>query len=78
MRVDVDEAQKHFSRLIAAVENGENVTIYRDGKAIIECRPVVPSSPFPFGAWATEQDTPRTLDHMVGPTHNKLLNDMDL
>ncbi len=77
MQFTVDEAQKHFSTLLAALESGEKVTIYRDGKPVVECVPAKPRSAFPFGAWTGERKESHTLDHMVGPTEAHLLGGGD-
>ncbi|TQV75763.1 type II toxin-antitoxin system Phd/YefM family antitoxin [Denitrobaculum tricleocarpae] len=77
MRFTVDEAQTHFSKLLAAVESGEEVTIYRDGKAVVVCVPAKPPAPFPFGIWAKDGTESPSLDHMVGPTDASLLGNKD-
>lgn len=40
MTVNVHEAKTNLSKLIKAVENGEEVIIARDGKAVVQLVPV--------------------------------------
>ena len=71
MRFNIHEAKTQFSRLVAAVERGETVTICRNGAPVIDCVPAKPAGPFPFGAWTdlvSEQPAPGSLDHMAAPT----------
>ena len=74
MRFNIHEAKTQFSKLVAAVERGEIVTICRNGAPVIDCVPAKPAGPFPFGAWADlvspspEPGSVGPLDHMVGPT----------
>ena len=53
MKFNIHEAKTHFSKLVAAVEAGEKVVICRNGEPVIECVPVRPAAPFPFGAWGS-------------------------
>ena len=78
MQFNIHEAKTHFSKLVAAVEKGEKVTICRNGKPVIECVPAAPQSDFPFGVWRTKLDKDHSLEHMVGPTDEELLDDMGL
>ena len=78
MQFNIHEAKTRFSKLVAAVERGEKVTICRNGKAIIECVRAGPTRPFPFGAWCTLPRPGQSLDHMVGPTDDDLLDGMGL
>lgn len=78
MQFNIHEAKTQFSKLVAAVENGETVTICRNGKPVIACVPAKPLGAFPFGAWGALSDQNASLDHMVGPTDNDLLDDMGL
>jgi antitoxin (DNA-binding transcriptional repressor) of toxin-antitoxin stability system len=39
MKMSVREARAHFATALAAVENGESVTITRNGKAVAELGP---------------------------------------
>lgn len=43
MQVTIHEAKTHLSRLIAAVERGEEVVISRRDKPVVELRQVEPS-----------------------------------
>ncbi|PZX13020.1 prevent-host-death family protein [Palleronia aestuarii] len=78
MQFNIHEAKTQFSKLVAAVEKGETVTICRNGKPVISCVPIVPASPFPFGAWKSVQDTSGPLHYLANPTDESLLNDMGL
>lgn len=78
MKYNIHDAKTNFSKIIAAVEKGEKVTICRKGKPVIECVPVEKKGPFPFGAWEGLKATPKNLAHMVGPTDDALLDEMGL
>lgn len=74
---NIHEAKTRFSRIVAAVERGERVTICRNGEPVIECVPVAKSvRRFPFGAWggASEGDLARLAD----PTDDETLDAMGL
>lgn len=72
---NIHEAKTHFSKLVAAVERGEHVTICRNGAPVIECRPVARPSTFPFGAWQTKVGS---LAHLADPTEDDVLDAMGL
>lgn len=78
MQFNIHEAKTQFSRLVAAVESGETVTICRNGKPVISCVPAKPLAPFPFGAWGLLDMKNHTLEHMVAPTDDETLDAMDL
>ena len=81
MQFNIHEAKTQFSKLVAAVERGETVTICRNGAPVIDCVPAKPSGPFPFGAWADLASKPAkagSLDHMVAPTDDEDLDAMGL
>ena len=78
MQFNIHEAKTQFSKLVAAVESGEKVTICRNGKPVMECVPSSPRSRFPFGAWGALPKNDGRLEHMVGPTDDDLLDEMDL
>ena len=78
MKYNIHDAKTNFSKIIAAVEAGEKVTICRKGKPVMECAPVQKTTPFPFGAWKDTAELPDDLSHMIGPTDNKLLDEMGL
>lgn len=78
MQFNIHEAKTQFSKLVAAVESGETVTICRNGKPVINCVPAKPAGPFPFGAWGPLANKSASLDHMVGPTDEDVLVDMGL
>ncbi len=78
MQFNIHEAKTQFSKLVAAVERGETVTICRNGKPVIECVPAKPLAPFPFGAWGPLPMETATLGHMVGPTDDDVLDAMGL
>lgn len=79
MQFNIHEAKTQFSKLVAAVERGEKVTICRDGKPVMECVPVQPKREFPFGALAhLAPKNPGDMEHMVGPTDDELLDQMGL
>ena len=81
MKFNIHEAKTQFSKLVAAVERGETVTICRNGAPVIDCVPAKASGPFPFGAWAdlaSKPVKPGSLDHMADPTEAKDLNAMGL
>lgn len=74
---DIHEAKTHFSKLVAAVERGERVTICRNGEPVIECVPVKRlEASFPMGALA-HLATGR-LDDMHLPTDEAMLDEMGL
>ena len=81
MQFNIHEAKTQFSKLVAAVERGETVTICRNGAPVIDCVPAKPAGPFPFGAWldlTKEPSAPGPLDRMVGPTDDEDLDAMGL
>lgn len=78
MQFNIHEAKTRFSKLVAAVESGETVTICRNGRPVIACVPVKPLGPFPFGAWGELPDEAASLDHMVGPSDDAMLDGMGL
>lgn len=78
MKLNIHDAKTHFSKLVAAVEAGEKVVICRNGKPVIECVPVRPAGPFPFGAWGALATEGRSLAHLAEPTDEDLLDAMDL
>jgi len=78
MQYNIHDAKTHFSKLVAAVERGEKVTICRNGKPVIDCVPSISSKPFPFGAWAREDLSGHDLSYMVEPTDDDLLDEMGL
>ena len=74
---NIHEAKTHFSKLVAAVERGEKVTICRNGEPVIECVPVTKSEGgFPLGALA--HLATGELDDMHLPTDETTLDDMGL
>jgi prevent-host-death family protein len=74
---NIHEAKTQFSKLVAAVERGERVTICRNGEPVIECVPVAkPGRRFPFGAWG---GTARgDLARLAEPTDDATLDAMGL
>ena len=81
MRFNIHEAKTQFSKLVAAVERGETVTICRNGSPVIDCVPVAPTAPFPFGAWTDlvpEASVRTSLDRMAAPTDAEDLDAMGL
>jgi prevent-host-death family protein len=78
MQLNIHEAKTQFSKVVAAVENGETVTICRSGRPVISCVPAVPAGPFPFGAWGELPDEGASLDRMVGPTDEGTPGGMEL
>lgn len=81
MQFNIHEAKTQFSKLVAAVERGETVTICRNGAPVIDCVPAKPTGPFPFGAWtalASVPNVPGSLDHMAAPTDAEDLDAMGL
>lgn len=78
MQFNIHEAKTQFSKLVAAVESGETVTICRNGKPVISCVPAKSLEPFPFGTWGSLPDRAASLDHMVGPTDGDTLDEMGL
>lgn len=78
MQFNIHEAKTQFSKLVAAVERGETVTICRNGRPVIACVPAEPLGPFPFGAWGSVPSGAALLDHMVGPTDEETLDEMGL
>ena len=78
MQFNIHEAKTQFSKLIAAVERGERVTICRNGKPVVECIPTRSVKPFPFGGWKALTKDQEGYDHMIEPTDDDLLDDMGL
>lgn len=83
MKYNIHEAKTHFSKLIAAVEAGEVVTICRNGKPVASVTaPVAEPRPFPFGKLgppAKRGGTPEDREsHLVGPTDDDMLDEMGL
>ena len=82
MQFNIHEAKTRFSRLVAAVERGETVTICRNGRPVIDCVPARAAAPLPFGAWRDlvpgAAGEAGALDHMVGPTDAEDLDAMGL
>lgn len=76
MQFNIHEAKTHFSKLVAAVENGEKVTICRNGKPVIECVPSQSTTSFPFGSWGKLSCDSEALEHLAEPTDDDLLNEM--
>ena len=77
MQFNIHEAKTQFSKLVAAVERGERVTICRNGHPVIECVPAKSRSTFPYGALGKP---PKEHDdkYLVDPTDEKLLDEMGL
>jgi antitoxin (DNA-binding transcriptional repressor) of toxin-antitoxin stability system len=78
MRFNIHEAKTQFSKLVAAVEGGERVTICRNGTPVIECIRATAPRPVPYGVWAHEDLSDHDLNHMVDPTDSDLLDEMGL
>jgi prevent-host-death family protein len=78
MQFNIHEAKTQFSKLVAAVERGETVTICRNGRPVIACVPARSPGPFPFGAWGSLPGGTASLDHMVGPSDGETLDAMGL
>ncbi|MEL6521749.1 MAG: type II toxin-antitoxin system prevent-host-death family antitoxin [Pseudomonadota bacterium] len=73
---NIHEAKTQFSKLVAAVERGEKVTICRNGEPVIACVPIEkPGDRFPFGVW---KGANTKLDDMHLPTDEATLDDMGL
>lgn len=74
---NIHDAKTHFSKLVAAVERGEKVTICRNGEPVMACVPIEKSSiKFPFGAW--ENLSHADLDALAAPTDEETLDAMGL
>ena len=73
MQFNIHDAKTQFSKLVAAVERGETVTICRN---VIDCVPARRRGPFPFGAWGSLFGEASTLERMVGPTDAATLDDL--
>ena len=84
MRFNIHEAKTRFSKLVAAVERGETVTICRNGDPVIDCVPARSGGAFPFGAWAdlvapsAADRTRGSLARMAEPTDEADLDAMGL
>jgi prevent-host-death family protein len=81
MQFNIHEAKTQFSKLVAAVERGETVTICRNGAPVIDCVPARQAGPFPFGAWAdlaAGSAMPGSLERMAEPTDAEDLDAMGL
>lgn len=75
MQFNIHEAKTHFSKLVAAVERGERVTICRNGRPVAECVPPRPAEAFPFGAWGRAIPG---LERLAEPTDEATLDEMGL
>ena len=81
MQFNIHEAKTQFSKLVAAVERGETVTVCRNGVPVIDCVPAKPAGAFPFGGWtdlAFGEATPGSFDRMAEPTGDEELDAMGL
>lgn len=78
---NIHEAKTQFSKLVAAVERGERVTICRNGEPVIECVPATRRrGRFPFGAWSgmASGSVQGDLAKLAAPTDDKTLDAMGL
>ena len=75
MQFNIHEAKTQFSKLVAAVERGETVTICRNGRPVIECVPSRLAVAFPFGAWERGGGD---LSRLAEPTDEATLDEMGL
>jgi prevent-host-death family protein len=57
--INVHAAKTHFSKLLARVEQGEEIVIARDGKPVARLVPMEPEKRKPM--------PPGSLKHMIGP-----------
>ena len=74
---NIHDAKTQFSKLVAAVERGERVTICRNGKPVIECVPVTKRRVgFPMGALS--HLVSGDLDELCLPTDDATLDEMGL
>ena len=74
---NIHDAKTHFSKLVAAVERGERVTICRNGEPVIECVPVEKRrARFPIGALS--HLAAGDLDDLCLPTDDATLDEMGL
>jgi len=81
MRYNIHEAKTHFSKLVAAVEAGETVTICRNGTPVAEIRPPKrPDNAHLFGSWKhLMPDAPaEQWERMAEPTDDDMLDEMGL
>ena len=83
MQFNIHQAKTQFSKLVAAVERGETVTICRNGAPVIDCVPAKPAGSFPFGALADLVPDAggagaEGLDRMAAPTEDADLDAMGL
>ncbi len=74
MTVNVHEAKTHLSRLLEAVEAGEDVVIARAGKPIARLVPVtMRTQPRTPGAWRGQvviaDDFDETPEHLIAAFH---------
>lgn len=78
---NIHEAKTQFSKLVAAVERGERVTICRNGEPVIECVPATKRGRrFPFGAWSgmASGSVGGDLARLSEPTDDQTLGAMGL
>jgi len=82
MKYNIHEAKTHFSKLVAAVEAGETVTICRNGRPVAEVVPPqdAEAKPFPFGSWKHLMPAAegKDLSHLADPTDDDMLDEMGL
>ena len=73
MQVTIHEAKTHLSRLITAVERGEEVVIARRDKPVVRLVKETPKKPKRvLGALAGTCD-PRVIDFLTDPELDKLI-----
>jgi prevent-host-death family protein len=70
--VNIADAKKHLSRLIARVERGERIVIARAGKPVVELRPVrkMKKRSIPLDDPLLRVDE-YSYDGPIGPTTNR-------
>ncbi len=82
MKYNIHEAKTHFSKIVAAVEAGETVTICRNGTPVASVTPPAEAKKVDnshlFGSWGPPPAYTADEKDFVGPTDDDLLDEMGL
>lgn len=85
MKYNIHEAKTHFSKLVAAVEAAETVTICRNGKPVANMVPPGDTTKphdnsHLFGSWKHLMPAAEGKDrsHLADPTDDEMLDEMGL
>lgn len=76
--VNVHEAKTHLSQLLARAEAGEEIVIARNGKPIVELKPVEPLPTKRVFGFATELEGVDIPDDFFAPMSDEVLDELGL